>query len=284
MDAPSQLLWFATPTFGAGTRVGVHVWKAKGPARHAPLFVVHGIGEHALRYADLAGWLAARGYDVYAPDLPGHGKSASEGGLRRCYGIDEMADLCERLRVEIAADGRYHVVSHSMGALVSLLWRLRAARRPLSAYASAPPLALRLAVPGWKRAASKLLFRVWPDLKLTNEIDPEMLSYDSENVRRYREDPFVHPYSSARQYESILAAGAEVSRRAGETGRDLVVAIGADDPIVDVASVEVFARAAGAPFIRVASAKHEILNEASRVERYEEILAGLSAAEAGTKS
>ncbi|MFP5357405.1 MAG: alpha/beta fold hydrolase [Gammaproteobacteria bacterium] len=57
-----------------GTRAYVYVWLPEGRAR-AAVQIIHGMAEHAGRYARLARHLNAAGYAVYAQDLPGHGRS-----------------------------------------------------------------------------------------------------------------------------------------------------------------------------------------------------------------
>ena len=55
----------------------VHTW-GKGPANpylRGILVLVHGMSEHAIRYAPLAQALVERGFFVYAPDLRGHGRN-----------------------------------------------------------------------------------------------------------------------------------------------------------------------------------------------------------------
>src|ERR1700676_2914971 len=42
----------------------------------AAVIIVHGMAEHAARYARFAEELAEHGYAVYAPDLRGHGRTA----------------------------------------------------------------------------------------------------------------------------------------------------------------------------------------------------------------
>lgn len=63
-----------------GKSVHVYAW-APEKAPKALVLIAHGMAEHAARYARLAGALTAAGYEVWAPDHRGHGKTASEGEL-----------------------------------------------------------------------------------------------------------------------------------------------------------------------------------------------------------
>jgi alpha-beta hydrolase superfamily lysophospholipase len=55
-------------------------WRARGAAK-AVVVLSHGAAEHALRYERFARALAAAGYDTFALDQRGHGRSAKPGGL-----------------------------------------------------------------------------------------------------------------------------------------------------------------------------------------------------------
>lgn len=66
----------------------VYAW-LPGNEPRAVLQIIHGMAEHAGRYARLAEVLTAAGYAVYAQDLPGHGRSvrsADELGHTADYG------------------------------------------------------------------------------------------------------------------------------------------------------------------------------------------------------
>lgn len=97
-------------------------WRpASGPAR-ATLVVMHGLKDRSGRYAGLARLLVARGFAVYAFDLPGHGRSA---GDRVAVGSfdDYVTDLCRWIvRTRTREPGRpLFLMGHSMGGAVAAL-------------------------------------------------------------------------------------------------------------------------------------------------------------------
>lgn len=59
-----------------GVTIHFHVWEADEP--RAVVQVLHGLGEHALRYEALAADLVAAGYTVYADEHRGHGATGLE--------------------------------------------------------------------------------------------------------------------------------------------------------------------------------------------------------------
>lgn len=56
-----------------GVTIHFHVWEADEP--RAVVQVLHGLGEHALRYEALAASLVSAGYTVYADEHRGHGQT-----------------------------------------------------------------------------------------------------------------------------------------------------------------------------------------------------------------
>jgi len=61
-----------------GKLIYAYKWLPKLPSTQikAAIQIVHGMGEHALRYNDFANYLTANGFAVYALDQRGHGKTA----------------------------------------------------------------------------------------------------------------------------------------------------------------------------------------------------------------
>ncbi|MFC6356506.1 alpha/beta fold hydrolase [Luethyella okanaganae] len=59
-----------------GVRIHYYVWAVPNP--RAIVQLVHGVGEHALRYLELVGELNAAGYTIYADDHRGHGRTGFE--------------------------------------------------------------------------------------------------------------------------------------------------------------------------------------------------------------
>jgi len=106
-----------------GALLFVHRWLPVG-APKAIVLIVHGMAEHAGRYARTAGYLTAAGFGVYAHDQRGHGRSAAEGDLgyfTEHGGWQRLARDVHCLERRIAADfpgvPRF-VLGHSLGSLV----------------------------------------------------------------------------------------------------------------------------------------------------------------------
>jgi alpha-beta hydrolase superfamily lysophospholipase len=106
-----------------GARIALYRSLPEGAPR-ATVHVAHGMGEHARRYAPLAGMLAAHGYAVYAGDHRGHGATAEPEGLG-WLGPDgwnrvirDTAEIGDRIQAAHPGVPRV-LIGHSMGAMLA---------------------------------------------------------------------------------------------------------------------------------------------------------------------
>ena len=79
------------------------------------LVLLHGAGFDHSSWALHSRWFAHHGYNVLAPDLPGHGRSSGPP----LPAISEMADWTAAL-IEAAGAAKARLVGHSMGSLIAL--------------------------------------------------------------------------------------------------------------------------------------------------------------------
>lgn len=114
-----------------GVAVQVHQWSGDAPAR-AVLLLVHGMSEHAARYAAFGEALAPHGIEVYAPDLRGHGLTGSQQGIFGHFAKRDgwqrvLADLreLEGLIRERHPDTPLLLFGHSMGSYFAQAYLMR---------------------------------------------------------------------------------------------------------------------------------------------------------------
>src|SRR5205823_5765815 len=99
----------------------VRHWPASGAAR-AVVQISHGLGEHSARYGRLAAALNAAGFEVYAHDHRGHGRSVRSADELGHFGPDGWNALVDDLvAVGHAIDARTGgpprvLLGHSMGS------------------------------------------------------------------------------------------------------------------------------------------------------------------------
>jgi alpha-beta hydrolase superfamily lysophospholipase len=197
-----------------GTRLGFHRWEAPDPK--GALLILHGLGEHSGRYAELARHLQQQKISVFAVDLRGHGSSeGARGHIRR---FDDLIDDADRARAEVArlAPALPLVLfGHSLGGLIALRYVQRRPKTPLLGLVlSAPLLRFRSPLSGLLHRLALLLARLVPAVPLWNRIEPRELSHDRHEVEVYEADPLVHDRITPRAYRemhmAMTAAATEV--------------------------------------------------------------------------
>ena len=245
-------------------------------APRAALAMVHGLGEHAGRYADLHRALLASGFAVGGADLRGFGRSPGVRG--HVDGWDDYradAAAIVSLAGSLAPGRPVFLFGHSMGGLIALDFGLQRPQGLSGVIASGPAL-----VPAGVRrplleAASRLLSVVAPRRTIALGLDPAGLSSDPSVVADYLGDPLVHGRVSMRWGAEILRTMASTRVRAAEFALPLLLLHGADDPINAPAGSRAFHDACGHPdatFRLYAGSRHEVHHDVGRVQVERDLL------------
>lgn len=174
--------------------VVVHKWlcDAKTPAR-AVFILQHGFGEYAERYLAshyaLIPKLQAEGFEVWALDFYGHGRSPGDRGM-----VDVAMAVQHHLEVrKRAAERRLPVFlfGHSLGGLVTA-GSVTSSPDGISGVVLSSP-ALPAAMSGLSQGALKLVASIIPTVQVPlARPPPEELCHDQEQVRLLMEDPMKH--------------------------------------------------------------------------------------------
>ncbi len=252
---------------GDGVKLFVRGWRASsrtGPAKQA--FLVHGLGEHSGRYGHVAKVLNELGYDVWAHDHRGFGKS--EGARAR---IPEPNQLIEDTRLvfetlrDTTASKPPLLLGHSMGGAI-------AARAVTGGWIA--PGALVLSSPGLKsyisgplRALTRILAMVLPNLAVPHGLPLHTISHDPEVLADAATDPLNHALITPRMTIFILEAGEAAIRDAGNVSMPVLVQAAGADKLVDPEGAKAFAAAApaGRCTLKVYEGLwHEVYNERER--------------------
>lgn len=261
-----------------GTRDGVElplfVWRARPRPPRAALALVHGLAEHACRYAALAARLNAAGIDVYAVDLRGHGHAPG----RRAWitRFDDYLDDAEALVEHASAACAPHetplfLMGHSMGGAIAALYaveRLPRARAPLAGMLlSSAALAPGRDVPAWMIAASRVMSAVWPRFPAMR-IDAALLSRDPAVVEANRADTLVHHGAiPARTGAELLGAMRRIEAGRAQLRLPVLVWHGTQDKLTEPDGSRAFGEHAGSPDRTLAlyeGSYHETLNDLDR--------------------
>ena len=116
----------------------LHSWGSKGDP---PVLLLHGFTGHGGSWAGLGQRFAAAGYNVLAPDLLGHGRSAHPSDATR-YGMAHAAADLNSLLDESPIEA-VHLLGYSMGGRLGLFFALSCPERvrTLSLVSASPGIA-----------------------------------------------------------------------------------------------------------------------------------------------
>ncbi|MEH3089997.1 MAG: alpha/beta fold hydrolase [Microbacterium arborescens] len=259
------------------------------PASGRPRGVVqllHGVGEHAARYAEVIGVLTAAGFTVYADDHRGHGRTGirQHGDPARLGrlgpgGLHAARDACAELTRIIARENPgvpIVLLGHSWG---SFLAQMLFDARP-DAYAGVVLSGSSLRWPGSLNSGD--LNAPWAGPHANGV---EWLSTDADVQRAFLDDPLTTTTPLPRLFGPL-----ETLKLIGRPRRDLgvdvpmLLLVGRDDTVGGPRSVHRLAYAyrtrsglTDVTTLVYPGARHEIFNEAVRGDVHADLLAWLDA-------
>jgi len=200
-------------TLEDGLNLALYDWPL--PMRWRPrgvVLIVHGLGEHAWRYDPLAQRLNEWGFAVRAYDQRGHGESGGEPGVlpQDDQLLFDLAEVVDDTRRHIAEPWSCPLIllGHSMGGLVASTFVQRN-MAPVDALVLSSP-ALDAGISPLMKRVIRLLYRVAPNLTLSNRLDARRISHSEAVVQAYQKDKLVHDRISARLATFIDSNGPRV--------------------------------------------------------------------------
>ena len=255
---------------GEAGQLAVYDWALPASQPLGTVVLVHGLGEHAGRYGEVAAHLHQWGFAVRAYDQQGHGQShGARGAMLRPGSL--QADLCR-----VIDDTRQHpslqgtpliLLGHSLGGLV-VARTLAEGLRPVDAAVLSSP-----ALGAFPNLFQKMLLaslpRVLPHLRVNNGLKTEFLSRDPDVVKAYKADPLVHRRISAGLAAWILENGEKTLVDAAKWEVPTLLLYAGQDRLVNAQASADFARAAPAAVLQAEcfeSMYHEIFNDLYRAQ------------------
>jgi len=280
-----------------GTQLALRHQPAVADVRpRAILVLLHGLAEHSGRYARFADFMAQRGFQVYAHDHRGHGMTqAPDAPLGRFATHDGGLRVVEDVLVVIETARERHpalpvfLFGHSMGGLIAwntvlaappgqvravAVWNANFADMVTTGFARSVLKAERALlgsdVPS--RIMPKLTFDAWARAVDNRQSEFDWLSHDSEQVRRYCEDPLCGFAISVALWQDVFRWMQEGRDRAKIVDLDPALPVhlvgGGKDPATDNGkAVARFARVLRRSGLRDVTGRiypalrHETLNE-----------------------
>ncbi|NVK29655.1 MAG: alpha/beta hydrolase [Gammaproteobacteria bacterium] len=246
----------------------------------AKALIVHGHNEHALRYQPLMTQLCAMGIEVWAFDLPNHGRSDCHPSGQ--YGhIERMAlleDAVERVQAKLNqqnAELPWILFGHSLGGLICSKLLLSGNLSPNIALLSAPALkAPKIAT--WQLILATWVSERWPTLRAGYR-SSQPVTRDTALYRHCQNDPLVSNLGmTARSGMEIMAAMKAVRDTSMTLNCPTLLIQGDADKIVSPGGAIRFARQHSAVTLnQYPGGYHELLNDLDREQVMTDIVAFL---------
>ncbi len=222
------------------TEFSTYYWKANNPK--AIIVLVHGMGEHALRYENsVVKHLIEDEFSVFSYDNFGHGNTKGKRGHCPSYralqdAIKTVINQANKLYPELST----LLYGHSMGGNLVINYALE--NSDVKAVVATSPL-LRLAFnpPKWKVALGRFMLTIFPSITLPSELDASGISRDEIEVKRYQEDTLVHDKISPMYSFPVFDAGEYAITNANKLEIPMLVCHGTGDKITSHEASKEFA-------------------------------------------
>jgi alpha-beta hydrolase superfamily lysophospholipase len=244
-----------------------HRWEppAGTPANSVGIYLLHGAGEHAGRYQQLANRLTALGFIVGAHDHSGHGRSAGSRGL-----IDPPGALSIQAAIQIQAftaeTGCSPVLfGHSLGGVLAAELVLQHGLDVPGLILSAPAFVPRMSKADQIKLSVLRSFA--PKLCIEFPYDASVLTSDTEQRLIANNDELNHGFKSASLVAWLVASGRRSLNLASTLNTDTLLLIAGADPIVDSDCTREFASQSTSDRLTVHDYDgylHEPLNESAQ--------------------
>lgn len=283
-----------------GYELSLRIYEAKEPK--AVVKFIHGMEEYQDRYRPFAEFLRDAGYTVVTADLRGHGKNAPilshiadrDGDLRLLEDEETILHMIH----ETWAGVPVILFAHSMGTIIARVflqkWSREFHKVILSGYPNPNPAAAAGSVlagllasfksaKGYSKLVDGMVLGTFSKAVPDAKTPVDWLSYNEENVERYREDPLCGARFTLGSYSALFGLIKKMGNpnKYEEVWKELPILLisGRDDPCTGGErgrmDSEAVLRKAGFRELKTVTLdgmRHEILNETDKETVYQTIL------------
>ena len=229
-----------------GTSLKAVSWN-KEESPKAILAIIHGHGEHKMRYKHVGEYFAENGYLVYAMDNRGHGDSSGKKGHSPSH--DQLIDDVEQFLATIRSahnDLPIILYGHSMGGNIVANYVLKRKTNELKGVIlTSPMFKLAFDPPKWKITLGNMMANIWPSLIQPTGLETKHISTDLEEVKKYEQDPLIHDKMSAGLFTGLMEAADWAIDHASELALPTLIMHGTEDHIISHLGSKKFAENAG---------------------------------------
>ena len=266
-----------------GVTIHYHRWSGKKKPR-AVVQLAHGLGEHALRYQALAEALVDAGFEVWADEHRGHGKTGLEqwegdysklgklgpGGLKATIqAVRNFSDVIAEQREDLPL----FFLGHSWGSLIG---QIILNRGDAHKYSGMIMSGTAYRMPGHMNAGELNAQHAH-----LGTIGAEWLSRDIAVHEAWRDDPLTFVANTLKLFGPIDAAKLVGRPKALDTDIPLLLMVGSDDSLGGEKSAKKLADeylrlgVSDVSLIVYQGARHEIFNETNQEEVRQDLISWL---------
>jgi alpha-beta hydrolase superfamily lysophospholipase len=198
--------------------------------KRGSILIVHGLGEHCERYAHVAEFLNANGFEVRSYDHRGHGKSSGNRG--EIPSENALLEDAKFIYEDFAANQaeKPFLLGHSMGGGIAIRTAIDKFITPRGLILSSPAITAKLSL---SEKLQLKLGRLTPNIAVSNGLKIEYLSHDKQVVEDYKNDALVHDRITPRLANFILDSGQESLKKAANFHIPTLLLVAGDDRLVD---------------------------------------------------
>lgn len=173
-------------------------WPVLEGEPRAVVLIVHGSGEHCLRYKHVARFLSENGIACVSFDLRGHGLSGGERGFVPHIDalLDDLDCAIKHIRNHIHRERPVVIYAHGTGCVIVIAHILRRSNRALDCQAmiaSTPSIWLKKRPPLLAFFVARAFANLSPHFRMSVEGNySNIYTNDPAVVDAYRKDPLVH--------------------------------------------------------------------------------------------
>lgn len=233
-------------------------YHSNGEAKKGKVFIVHGLGEHIGRYERIENFLVNDGFMVEGVDLIGHGKTSGKRGDIPSF--DFQFEIFDKA-LSFSPHENIFLLGHSLGGLIGFRYLQEREKFFKKGIISSGIFNLNLdELPKGLVNLAKFLYKIYPSFTMSNRINPKDLSRNEEEVKKYIEDPLVHPKISVRLFFEIYK-NTKIALEKG-TKIPILILYGKDDKVVPPISAKLlYDSIKGEKIIKEYPMKHELFND-----------------------